>query len=240
MAELEGADLTRLFAGGAGVHGIDLRIEPGTVHALVGLNGAGKTTLMRLLLGMLRPDSGTVKLGGTLLGDLRPSEWTRVGHMVGHPLAYPELTVRATLSLAARLHGVSRQRLLGTVDDTLAELELGAYAERRVRVLSQGNLQRVGLAVALQHGPQVVVLDEPTNGLDPSGVVLLREAVLRRVAAGSGVLVSSHHLDEVARIADEITVVNDGEVVGNLDPSSPDLERAFFAQVLAHDESRRR
>jgi ABC-2 type transport system ATP-binding protein len=240
VAELDGADLTRLFAGGGGVRGVDLRVESGTVHALVGLNGAGKTTLMRLLLGMLHPDSGTVRLGGKRLGDLRPSEWSQVGHLVGHPFAYPELTVRTTLTLAARLHGVGRQLVGSRVDDILAELELGRYADRRVRVLSQGNLQRVGLAVALQHAPQVVVLDEPTNGLDPSGVVLLREALLRRVAAGAAVLVSSHHLDEVARIADEITLVNDGEVVGNLDPGSPDLERAFFAQVLAHDESRTR
>jgi ABC-2 type transport system ATP-binding protein len=240
VAELAGADLTRVFAGGAGVHGVDLRIESGSVHALVGLNGAGKTTIMRLLLGMLRPDSGTVRVDGTLLDDLRSSDWAQVGHMVGHPLVYPELSVRSTLSLAARLHGVSRQRLPATVNDILSELELAKYADRRVRVLSQGNLQRVGLAVALQHDPRVIVLDEPTNGLDPSGVVLLREALLRRVAAATAVLVSSHHLDEVARIADVITVVNDGEVVGNLDPSSPDLERAFFAQVLAHDESRRR
>ena len=238
MAELDGADLTRLFAGGAGVRGVDLRVESKTVHALVGLNGAGKTTLMRLLLGMLHPDSGTVRLGGKRLDDLRPSEWSQVGHLVGHPLAYAELTVRTTLTLAARLHGVGRGLVGSTVDDILAELELAKYADRRVRVLSQGNLQRVGLAVALQHAPQVVVLDEPTNGLDPSGVVLLREALVRRVAAGAAVLVSSHHLDEVARIADEITLVNDGEVVGNLDPGSHDLERAFFAQVLAHDESR--
>ncbi len=240
MAELEGADLTRLFAGGAGVSGVDLRVQAGTVHALVGLNGAGKTTLMRLLLGMLQPDTGTVRLGGKRLDDLRLSEWSRLGHLVGHPLAYPELTVRTTLTLAARLHGVGRRLVGSRVDDILAELELARYADRRVRVLSQGNLQRVGLAVALQHAPQVVVLDEPTNGLDPSGVVLLREVLMRRVAAGAGVLVSSHHLDEVARIADEITLVNDGEVVGNLDPGSPDLERAFFRRVLAHDQRRTR
>ena len=138
MAELDGADLTRLFAGGAGVRGVDLRVESGTVHALVGLNGAGKTTLMRLLLGMLRPDSGTVRLGGTLLDDLRPSDWGQVGHLVGHPLAYPELTVRTTLTLAARLHGVSRRLVGSRVDDILAELELARYADRRVRVLSQG------------------------------------------------------------------------------------------------------
>ena len=240
MVELACTGLTRVFQGGAGVRDIDLCVQPGNVHALVGLNGAGKTTLMRLLLGMLHPDSGSVRLGGCLLEELQPNDWRLVGHLVGHPLAYPELTVRSTLALAARLHGQTRSQVSATVEQALDELKLADYADRQVRVLSQGNLQRVGLAVALQHDPQVVVLDEPTNALDPSGVVLVREAVLRRAAEGAAVLVSSHHLDEVARIADAITLVNDGEVVGNLDPRSPHLERAFFTQVLAHDQGRPR
>ncbi|HEY2831282.1 MAG TPA: ABC transporter ATP-binding protein [Sporichthyaceae bacterium] len=232
--------MSRVFPGGAGVHSIDLRVASRTVHALVGLNGAGKTTLLRLLLGMLRPDSGTVALNGRELSRLRPADWMQVGHLVGAPLAYPELGVRMNLELAARLAGVRRSEIPDVVDAALDELELGPYADKRVGVLSQGNLQRVGLAVALQHSPQVIVLDEPSSALDPSGVVLLRELLLRRVAAGAAVLVSSHHLDEVARIADVITVVNGGEVVGELEPGSPDIERAFFARVLAHDESRAR
>ena len=240
MSELECSGLTRVFPGGAGVRGVDLRVESGTVHALVGLNGAGKTTLMRLLLDMLRPDSGTAHLNGRPLGRLVSADWRRVGHMVGRPFAYPELDVRTNLRLAARLHGIRPGRIRAVVDTALEELDLEQYAGKRVRVLSQGNLQRVGLAVALQHSPGVIVLDEPTAALDPSGVVLLREVLLKRVGAGTAMLVSSHHLDEVARIADVITVVNDGEVVGELDPTSPDIERAFFARVLAHDESRSR
>ena len=186
MAELDGADLTRLFAGGAGVRGVDLRVSRGPCTPWSGSTARARPRSCACCSACCSPDSGTVRLGGTLLGDLRPSEWAQVGHLVGQPLAYPELTVRTTLTLAARLHGVSRQLVGSRVDDILAELELARYADRRVRVLSQGNLQRVGLAVALQHAPQVVVLDEPTNGLDPSGVVLLREALLRRVAAGAG------------------------------------------------------
>jgi ABC-2 type transport system ATP-binding protein len=122
-------------------------------------------------------------------------------------------------------------------ETVIAELNLTQYADRRSGKLSLGNRQRLGLASALQHHPRLIILDEPTNALDPSGVVLLREALLRRAAGGAGILVSSHHLDEVARIADRISILNAGRVIGTLDPHETDLERTFFAQVLADDEA---
>ncbi|RXZ40108.1 ATP-binding cassette domain-containing protein, partial [Agromyces binzhouensis] len=125
------------------------------------------------------------------------------------------------------------------VDRALDEFDLGRYAGVRAGRLSLGNRQRVGIAGALLHEPEAIVLDEPTNGLDPAGVIVLRESLLRRAAAGAGILVSSHHLDEVARVADRITVVNDGRVIGSLDPGGFDLERAFFALVHDDDEARR-
>ena len=103
----------------------------------------------------------------------------------------------------------------------------------RARRLSLGNRQRLGLAGALQHQPDLIILDEPTNALDPSAVIRLREALLRRAGAGAGILVSSHHLDEVARIATRISVIAEGRMVGTLDPDRIDIERAFFA--LVHD-----
>ena len=120
------------------------------------------------------------------------------------------------------------------VDAVLEELDLVRYAQVRVRRLSAGNAQRVGLAAALAHGPRLLVLDEPTSALDPAGIISLREALLRRAATGAGVLVSSHHLDEVARIADRISVIAEGRMVGSLDPGGVDIERAFFARV--HEE----
>jgi ABC-2 type transport system ATP-binding protein len=221
--------LARSYPGGVGVHGIDLDVAYGEVHALVGLNGAGKTTLMRLLLGMLRADSGTVAIG---------APWSGVGHTVDEPFGYPDLTTSANLTVAARLRGVPKAQAGEVVAAVIDELGLGAYATRRARTLSQGNLQRLNLAAALQHHPRVLVLDEPTSALDPRGVILLRAELLRRAAAGAGVLVSSHHLDEVARIADRITVINHGAVIGALDPRGTEIERDFFALVLADDESR--
>ncbi|SCK41932.1 ABC transporter ATP-binding protein [Streptomyces sp. WMMB 322] len=233
---LRARNLERAFPGGAGVHDMDLDVAAGQIHALVGLNGSGKTTLMRLLLGMLRPDSGSVRLNGCGLGEASATTWAGVGHLVGHPLAYPELDVAANLTMAARLRGVPRQRIPATVTRALAELGLEQYARVRTRVLSSGNLQRLGVAGALQHDPDLIVLDEPTSALDPAGVVLVREALLRRADAGAGVLVSSHHLDEVARTAQRITVVNRGRTIGTLDPDGLDIERSFFALVHADDE----
>lgn len=231
--------VARAFRGGAGLHGIDLDVAAGEIHAIVGLNGAGKTTLMRLLLGMLRPDAGVVCVCGVEVAEADAATWARVGHLVEQPLAYAELTGRANLEVAARLHGLRPRGIGEAVDRAIEEFDLARYAGVRASRLSLGNRQRVGLAGALLHEPEAIVLDEPTNGLDPAGVIMLRESLLRRAAAGAGILVSSHHLDEVARVADRITVVNDGRVIGSLDPGGFDLERAFFALVHADDETRR-
>ncbi|WP_433003420.1 ABC transporter ATP-binding protein [Kribbella sp. CA-294648] len=237
MAEyaLEASGLARTFDDGTGVRGADLRIAPGEIHALVGLNGAGKSTLMRLLLGMLKPSAGTVTIAGQ---PLNRANWAKVGHLVEYPLAYRELTCRQNLTLNARLHRIPAARIGGMVESIITELRLTQYADRRAGKLSLGNRQRLGLASALQHDSELIVLDEPTNSLDPSGVILLREAIARRAAAGAGVLVSSHHLDEVARIADHIPVLNAGRIIGTLDPHGVDIERSFFALVHADHEAR--
>ncbi len=225
--------VSRAYPGGAGVQGVDLTVLPGEIHALVGLNGAGKSTLMKLMIGMLRPDAGAIELLDQNIRTMSRAAWARVGALIEYPLAYGELDGRTNLRLAARLHGVSPEAIPRLVEQVIDELDLGRYASVRARRMSLGNKQRLGLAAALQHRPDLIVLDEPTNALDPSGVILLREALLRRAAAGAGVLVSSHHLDEVARIATRISVIADGRMIGTLDPDGIDIERRFFA--LVHD-----
>lgn len=237
-ADLVARRVTRVFRGGAGVHEMDLHVRPGEIHALVGLNGAGKSTLMKLLLGMLRPTAGVVSLGGIPLRNLPGSAWAGVGHVVEHPFAYGDLTVRENLLLSARLRGLNSVRAGAAVAGAVEELGLELYADVLARRLSTGNRQRVALAAALQHRPCVAVLDEPSSALDPAGVLLLRDCLRRHAAAGSAILVSSHHLDEVARIADRITVVNAGRIIGELDPAATDLERVFFDRVLADDRQR--
>jgi len=236
MALIEAKGLSRSFGDEQAVDGVDLVVEEGEVHALVGLNGAGKTTLMRLLLGMLRADAGTASIAGTDVAGARPSTWREVGYLVETPFFYPELTTRENVRVAGILHGLDQTELERSVTGTIDILELGHWAERRARGLSSGNRQRLGLAAALVHDPRVLLLDEPANALDPAGVVLVRDLLRDRAARGAAILVSSHHLDQLARVADVITVMHRGRVVGGLDPTEGDLEQRFFDLVSEADE----
>lgn len=229
--------IKKIFESGDGVHNIHLSIEPGEIHALVGLNGAGKSTLMRLMLGMKRPDAGNVTINGTPITQLHGEQWSGVGYLIEYPLAYSELTVRQNLILSARLHGLEAEAAEAAVTNILDALNLKNLEARRTGKLSLGNRQRVGLAAALQHNPDLIILDEPTNALDPSGVILLRTVLMERARAGAGILVSSHHLDEVARIATRITVINNGRIIGKLEPGAPEIERTFFNLVHADSEA---
>ena len=227
-------NVTRLFRGGAGVTDLTFTVEPGEIVALIGLNGAGKTTLMRLALGMLRPQQGSVRIVGHLLDAVTPEAWAQVGALIEVPLAYPELTVRKNLHIACLLHEADPSR----VQESLTAWRLDPVDDRRFRRLSLGNRQRVGLAVAMQHDPQLIVLDEPSNALDPASVILLREQLIRRAQDGAAILVSSHHLDEVARIADRVLLMNAGRLIGELDITGQDLERTFFERIRQDDEQR--
>lgn len=225
--------VSKSYRGVHALHDVDLAVAFGEVHALVGLNGAGKTTMLRVLLGMVRPDSGSVHVRAKDVARMAAADWSGVGHLIETPFAYPELTVRANIEVAARLSGVTKKHAGAAVESIVEELNLGAWAGQRMRSLSLGNRQRVGLAAALVGPVQIAVLDEPANALDPAGVVLVREAIRRRANNGAAILVSSHHLDEVARVATDITVISSGRVVGTLEPDGIDLERQFFSLVEA-------
>lgn len=229
---LRAVALSRSFGDVAAVRGIDLTVRPGEVRALVGLNGAGKSTLLRLLVGLLRPGSGRAELWGAPAWGAPAEVRARVG-FVGSGHAYDELTVRENLRTAARLHGCTSAEARQRTDGLLSSLALDRWSDRRVRTLSDGNRRRLELACALVHDADLLVLDEPTNALDPAGVVEIRGTLVRRAADGTAVLVSSHHLDEMARVATSIDVVHDGRVVGQLPPDGPDLERQFFTTVHA-------
>jgi ABC-2 type transport system ATP-binding protein len=235
---LEAQRLSRAFGAEPAVVDVDLTVGPGQIHALVGLNGAGKTTLIRLLLGMLRPDRGRAVVLGCTAWRANGDVWRHVGHLVEGSTGYPDLTVEENLVIAGRLHGLSRARSEAAADRAIQQLRLIHWADRKARALSSGNRQRLGLAGALLHKPAVLVLDEPTSALDPSGVVLVREIMKAAAAEGTAILVSSHHLDEVARTADQISVMHGGRIVGSLDPGGIDLERRFFELLLAVDEER--
>lgn len=227
-------NVSRVFRGGAGVTDLTFAVEPGEIVALIGLNGAGKTTLMRLALGMLHPQQGTVAVLGHPLDAVPATAWAQLGALIEVPLAYPELTVRKNLHIACLLRGAEP----GRVQESLSEWRLDPVADRRFPHLSLGNRQRVGLAAAMQHDPRLIVLDEPSNALDPASVILLREQLIQRAQDGAAILVSSHHLDEVARIADRVLLMNAGRLIGELDITGHDLERAFFERIRQDDEQR--
>jgi ABC-2 type transport system ATP-binding protein len=231
--------LSRAFGDERALDGVDLDVGAGEIHALVGLNGAGKTTLMRMLLAMVKPDSGAASILGSDVATADGTVWGQVGHMIETPFAYPELTVIENVMAAARLHGVERRSAAGAVADAIDRFELRHWAARRARTLSLGNRQRLGLVCSLVHRPKIIILDEPSNALDPAGVVFMRD--LLRIEAGergASILLSSHHLDELARVADRISVIHRGRIIGGIDPSGVDIERTFFDLVLDADERR--
>jgi ABC-2 type transport system ATP-binding protein len=202
--------LTKRYGDVVAVDELSFTVAPGEIYALLGLNGAGKTTTIRMLLGMVRPTGGQVSLLGTRIRPGAHAVWSRVGYLVETPAAYPDLTVTENLAVAARLRGLTGDR---PITDVIARLGLGPYAHRRARTLSLGNAQRLGLAKALIHHPELLVLDEPANGLDPAGVAEIRALLSELAHDGVAVLLSSHILTEVARLATRIGVLDRGRLV---------------------------
>jgi ABC-2 type transport system ATP-binding protein len=193
---------------------VDLRVAAGEIYALLGLNGAGKTTLIRMLLALVRPTAGRVALFGTTVARAERGAWAQVGYLVEMPSAYPELTVRENLEAVRRLR---RLRDASVVTDAIDRLGLGPYADRRARHLSLGNAQRLGLAKALLHRPRLLILDEPANGLDPAGVVEVRDLLHDLAAGGTTVFLSSHVLAEVARLATRVGIIHNGRLQVEVD-----------------------
>lgn len=211
---IETRELVKRYRDVTAVDHLSLRVNEGEIYAFLGLNGAGKTTTIRMLLGMIKPTSGTATVLGTQIRQGSRHPWADVGYMVEAPRAYPELTVYENLEIARHLHpGTPPQ----AISEMIERLALGAYADRRAGVLSQGNAQRLGLAKALLHRPKLLILDEPANGLDPAGIVDIRELLLELTRQqGITVLMSSHILGEVSRLAHRIGIIHQGRLLQEL------------------------
>jgi ABC-2 type transport system ATP-binding protein len=226
--------LTKRYGKVVAVSDLNLKVRKGEIYAFLGRNGAGKTTTIRMILGLIQPLVGEVRVFGQVVRSGQPDWLRRVGSLVETATAYPNLTVRENLELHRRLTGAPRR----AVGDVIEQLGLGAAVDRRAGHLSLGNKQRLALARALVHAPELLVLDEPANALDPAGIVEIRE-LLRSLAddQGTTVFVSSHILVEVAHLADRIGIVHDGRLVEELDRTALiSAARAFSAEQLTDQQ----
>lgn len=210
VAELELRRLRKRYGPVTAVDGASLTVRAGRMCGFVGSNGAGKTTTMRMIMGVAAPDEGEVRWAG------RPVDAAarlRFGYMPEERGLYPKMRVGEQLSYFAELHGFSRSVAHGAAGSWADRLGIGEHIDDRVETLSLGNQQRVQLAVALVHEPAVLILDEPFSGLDPMGVDALSAVLTERAADGVAVLFSSHQLELVERLCEDVVIISDGRLV---------------------------
>ncbi len=225
---IETDNLTKRYGDVTAVNGLSLRVATGEIYAFLGLNGAGKTTTIRLLLGMVKPTSGEARVLGTRIRVGGKKPWGSVGYLVETADAYPELSVRENLEVMRRLRPGTEPQ---AVDRVIERLGLTAYADRRAGTLSHGNAQRLGLAKALLHDPELLILDEPAIGLDPAGIVEIRHLLLDLAREkGVTIFMSSHVLGEVPRLAQRIGIIHQGTLLQELDIN--ELERNRRQRLL--------
>jgi ABC-2 type transport system ATP-binding protein len=222
---IEAQALTKEFASGRAVDALSFGVHPGRVTGFVGPNGAGKSTTMRMILGLDTPTRGQALVSGRPYRTLR-RPLSQVGALLDATEVHPGRTARNHLLSLAASNGIPRSR----VGEVLEETGIGAVADRRVRGYSLGMRQRLGLAVALLGHPSILVLDEPTNGLDPDGIRWLRGLLTSLASEGRTVFVSSHLIGELAVVADHLVVIGSGRLladasVDSLSVTMPGLDR---------------
>lgn len=207
--------LTKKYGSLTAVKSLDLCIRKGEIYGFIGLNGAGKTTTIRMLLGMIKPITGSVELFGEKINPNSTEIWSKVGFLVETATAYPELTVIENLEASRKLYQLADNKL---TNEVMEKLNLIRYQDKKAKHLSLGNYQRLAVAKALLHKPELLILDEPTLGLDPAGIVEIRN-LLQSLAENEGVTVfiSSHILGEIYRFTTRIGIIHEGVLIEEMD-----------------------
>jgi ABC-2 type transport system ATP-binding protein len=235
---VEAEGLVKSFGAVRAVDGVSIRVAPGEVYGVLGPNGAGKTTFLRMLFGLIRPDAGRLRVLGRTWERDGTAVLDGVAGFIEAPRFYPYLTGRQNLHSLARLDGGVRR---GAVDEVLEVVDLVHGADRKVAGYSYGMRQRLGVAASLLRDPRLLVLDEPANGLDPAGIRDMRALVKRLAGSGLTVLLSSHNMEEVEEICDNVTIMKRGTVafhgsIADLRSMAPDpghlLDTADNARAL--------
>jgi ABC-2 type transport system ATP-binding protein len=209
---IEVKDLSKSFGERRALKGISFRVEKGEILGFLGPNGAGKTTTMRILTGFMPPTSGIAIVAGfDVVRDPREVK-RRIGYLPEHPPLYKEMSVRSYLAFVARIKGVPRKNLASAVESALERCGLTEVKGRLIGNLSKGFQQRVGLAQAIVHSPEVMILDEPTVGLDPRQILKIRNLILS-FRGEKTVILSTHIIPEVEKLCDRVAIINEGQIV---------------------------
>lgn len=218
--------LTKRFGDIIAADNVSINVREGEIYGFLGLNGAGKTTTIRLLLGMIKPESGAISLFGQ---NAKPASmiWNDIGYLVETPYSYPNLTVKENLEVCYRLRGLKDKTL---IDKIIKVMQLVQYENKKAKFLSLGNSQRLGLAKALIHNPKLLILDEPINGLDPAGIVEIREFLKDLVKnQNTTIFLSSHILSEISKVATRIGIVHNGKLIKEINTN--ELEHQIIKKL---------
>jgi ABC-2 type transport system ATP-binding protein len=227
-------NLSKHFGKLKAVDRVTITVKKGEIYGFLGLNGAGKTTTIRMLLGLVSPTSGKCYLNGIKVSPGNPLLWEKTGYLVEIPYSYPDLTVRENLEIIRRLRLIKDIR---SVDKVINDLALEQYSKVIAKHLSQGNAQRLGLAKALIHNPDILLLDEPANGLDPAGILEIRE-FLKDLAFNKGVtiFISSHILGEISKFATRIGIIHEGVLIHESSVHEMEILRKRCLQIKTHNQ----
>jgi ABC-2 type transport system ATP-binding protein len=231
MIETQG--LSKRFGDRRAVDDLDLRVPRGVAFGFLGHNGAGKTTAIRMLLGLTRPDGGAMWIGGMRIPDERAGALARVGAIVEEPHFHGHLSGRENLEINAAVRGTAAH---ARIDPALERVGLVGRSRDKVRTYSQGMRQRLGIARCLLADPELLILDEPMNGLDPGGILQFRQMVADLIAEGRTVFLSSHLLGEVQKTCSEVAMIDRGRLIaqgpiGEVMGDAESLEQRFLAMT---------
>ncbi len=216
---IEVHELTKKYGDVTAVDSLSFKAESGEIMGFLGPNGAGKTTTMRMLTCYLPPSSGTASVDGFDIGEASLEVRRRIGYLPELPPLYLDMTVDAYLAFVAKIKGVPSAQLRSRIDDTMQKTGVHHVARTIIGHLSKGYRQRVGLAQALVHNPSVLILDEPTVGLDPKQIIEIRETI-KSLRGEHTIILSTHILPEVAMTCDKVVIINNGRIVGEGSPES--------------------
>ena len=226
MIKVEG--LTKRYGSTTAVRNISFEVEKGEIVGFLGPNGAGKTTTMRILTGFLPPTEGTASVGGMDVQEQPIEVKRRIGYLPESPPVYPEMSVRDYLEFVARLKGIASADVSSRVDAVINRCSIGAVQGKLNGQLSKGYKQRVGLAQALIHNPDVLILDEPTAGLDPKQIIEVRE-LIRELGGEHTIILSTHILPEVSTTCGRVIIINDGKL------EASDTPENLTSRLQGHD-----